>query len=475
MNLGNRSNSNIGVLVPILLAGIGIVVGGLIIGQFTSVVFPTQASAESEQVDSLFQVLLIIGGAIFLLVQGLLLYSVIRFRVKPDDTEDGPTIHGNTLLELVWTAIPAVIVLVLVIYSYQVWIDVREAKDGETTIHVTAQRFAWSFSYDDSRLDPLRDTVTNDETGEEEPGPPVRVNSNILHTYVGENVRLEMNTRDVIHSFWIPEMRIKQDVIPGRTTEIRFTPIAVENAAFPQVYRVVCTELCGPGHGGMFSFVYVHEDEEAMHEAFLDPAVDLVLNPPPDPALRGAQVVQGYACTGCHTLQDSDAGINWTAQLAPNLNGVGDRAATRVPGQTAEEYLYNSLYYPSSSLVTGFGALMPQFQPGDPNVGSYMPTDHVYAIVAYLCSRVETGENACDLDNLLTLINSDNPDNPVILDADAPDAEATAEPTGPEIGGADATGEAEATADPEATALPEATAEATPAAEETESADAGND
>lgn len=386
MNFSKDSNSSSGLLIPILIVvALGLVVGGFLISQFTDSAFPVKASAEAEQVDQLFKVLLGIGGAIFLLVEGLLLYSVIRYRTPAHDMSDGPTIHGNVTLEMVWTAIPAVIVLFLVIYSYQVWTDIRAPKDNELVVEVTGARFAWTFSYTDDRVDQ-------------------KINSNVLHTYAGRPMRMVMHTNDVIHSFWIPAMRIKQDLLPGRTTEISFTPTE------PGEYRVVCAELCGGGHGNMFATIVVHPDEET-YMTFIDQQVDQILNPPEDPALRGAQLLAAgaYPCSGCHTLQAPEAGIDWNGTTGPNLNGVGDRAPSRVSGQTAEEYLYTSIYDTDAYLVAGFGNLMNQFQKRDPAALNYFPSEDAQAVVAFLCTLTSDGQSVCDLENLAAYAESFNP------------------------------------------------------------------
>jgi cytochrome c oxidase subunit II len=383
------SGSRSPLLVPALIgAALALVIGGVLIAQFDDVFLADQASAEAEQVDQLFQVMLGIGGAIFLLVQGLLLFSVFAFRKRQGDEGDGVTIHGNVTLELIWTAIPAVIVLVLVIYSYQVWTDIREPKDDEMVVEVVGRRFAWTFSYEDNRV--------------ESP-----INSNTLHTYVGQPTKMVMHTEDVIHSFWVPEMRIKQDLLPGRTTEVRFTPIAVDGKAsedYPLQYRVVCTELCGSGHGEMYATILIHETEEDYRTAFLDPAVETVLNPPEDPVVRGGQLLASgaYPCSGCHVLEEAGDGftIEWAGLTGPALEGAGDRAPTRVSGQTAEEYLYISLYDTDAYLVPGFSNLMVQFQADDPDGANYMPHEDARAIIAFLCTLTDTGESTCDLDNL---------------------------------------------------------------------------
>ena len=402
MNSGKSQPTNNMTVFWIIGAFIALIIGGVIIAQATPLLFPPQGSAESRQVDELFKFMLAIGGAIFLLVQGAIVYSVIRFRAKPGDRSDGANIHGNATLELVWTAIPAVIVLVLTVYSYQVWVSTREAKPNEQIVNGRGARFVWSFSYDvpasavpdDVEVDKLppnvQDAITNNST--------FPINSRELHTFVGQPIKMVLNTEDTIHAFWIPAMRMKQDVITGRTTEIRFTP--VEAGTFP----IVCAELCGGGHGEMRSQIIVHPDE-ADYLAWFNQQVDAIVHPPDDPVLRGQQVLSSgqYPCSGCHTL----TALGWQGITGPNLDGVGDRAATvrsAATGETPEEYIHRSLYHPTEFLVPGFGPLMPQFQPDDPGAPNFMPVDDNKAIVAYLCTQTATGESACDLNNLDALI-----------------------------------------------------------------------
>jgi len=401
MNSGKSQPTSNTTVLWIIGAFLALIIGGVIIAQATPLLFPPQGSAESRQIDDLFKFMLAIGGAIFLLVQGALVYSVIRFRAKPGDTSDGANIHGNATLELVWTAIPAVIVLVLTVYSYQVWVSTREAKSNEQTVYGRGARFVWSFSYDvpasavpsDVELDKLpqniQDAITNNSS--------FPITSRELHTFVGQPIKMVLDTADTLHAFWIPAMRIKQDLIAGRTTEIRFTPI--QAGEFP----VVCAELCGGGHGDMRAKIIVHADETEYLTWFND-QVNAVVYPPDDPVLRGQQVLASgqYPCAGCHTLTS----MSWTGITGPNLNGVGDRAATvrsAATGETPEEYIHRSLYHPTEYLVPGFGPLMPQFQP-EAGLPNFMPVDDNKAIVAYLCTQTSTGESACDLSNLDAII-----------------------------------------------------------------------
>ena len=165
----------------------------------------------------------------------------------------------------------------------------------------------------------------------------------------------------------------------------------------------MCAELCGSGHGEMHTTVIVHEDEAA-YAAWFNDQVNTLLNPPEDPALRGEQILTNgpYPCKGCHTLE----ALGWTGTTGPNLTGVGDRAANRVPGLTAEEYLSQSIYDSHAYLVPGFGPLMPQFQHDDANGPNYMSLEDHEAIVAYLCTQTATGDRACDLNNLAQIIQS---------------------------------------------------------------------
>jgi cytochrome c oxidase subunit 2 len=390
----NTSSRSSNAILWIVIAGLVIIAGGFLIATLTPTVVPAEASAQAVQVDQLFRFMLTIGGAIFLLVQGVLAFSVIRFRARRGDTSDGPPIHGNTTLEFIWTAIPAVIVLVLTIYSYQVWTSTRAPQPNEQVTGVVGARFAWTFTYDVTEAD-LPAGVTKDQLPEAvqsqfDQNGGIQLVSNQLHTFVNQPVVLYMDTQDVIHSFWVPSLRIKQDLLPGRTTEIRFTPIEAG------VYRVVCAELCGSGHGNMAgeivdgnligAWVVVHPDEASYRREFLEPEASTVLFPPEDPVQLGRQILGSgkYPCATCHTLSD----LGWAGNIGPNLDGVGARtqrlAATGEPSM--ESYIHDSIRNPAGYLVPGFGNLMTQFNP-EPDQPNYMPEEDLTAIVAYLLTQ----------------------------------------------------------------------------------------
>lgn len=395
MNLGGTNSNNRSVsLIWIVVAGLAIILGGYVLSTFTPQVLPTEGSVQAQQVDGLFRFMLFVGGAIFFLVNGLLLVSAIRFRAKKgDEISDGPPIHGNSTLEFVWTVIPAIIVTILTIYSYQVWVTIRAPQPNEQTVNVVAQRFAWTFNYDISAktlpegvtLDQLPDKIQAQLAGDK----TMSFSSPQLHTWVGQTVHALINSEDVDHSFWIPGMRIKQDALPGRQTDIRFTPVEAG------VYRILCAELCGPGHGDMAgtvssdgtlqgSWLIVHPDEKTYMSQFYDVQAKTVLFPPADPAVLGRQILESgkYPCHTCHTESD----LGWTGKIGPNLDGIGTRAATRVQGMTAAEYIHDHVRNGNHQLVPGYGKLMPQFNT-DPNQPNYMPESDLQAIIAYLLTQ----------------------------------------------------------------------------------------
>ena len=365
---------------------------------FVPVVLPDQASAESKSVDELFYILMIIGGVVFFLIQGMLLISVIAFRARPGDEGDGPALHGNPLLEIVWTVIPALVIVYLAVVSYNIWTQNSEPKasvnmvDGNSIkINVTGARYAWTHTYVTERFDPN--------------GVQIVINSGAdLHTYLGQNVDLTLQTQDVIHSYWAPAMRVKQDLLPGdpaqggRPTQLRFTPVRVEGKTYPAEYPIVCAELCGDGHGRMRGAIIVYEDESQFLDQFYEPAIHAILNPPADPILRGEVEIQNYICNSCHILDS----LGWTATTGPSLNGIAERAGERVPGQSAEEYIAISIWNSGAFRVPGYDQQMAAFGPDVMETANIMSPEQLYSIVAYLCTQGEQSD--CDMENASTAI-----------------------------------------------------------------------
>jgi cytochrome c oxidase subunit II len=224
----SRRSLSLTFLAALIAVAIGIVLS------YTIHWFPVAASVQARNTDTLYHVLVIASIPIFVLVVTVILYSVWQFRMKPgEELEDGPPIHGNTRLEVFWTALPAVLLLGLVGYSFAV-LHENEAKPArEIRIGVTGQQFTWTYQYPPS--------VTG--------GAPL--NSYQLYIPKGESVKFELHSKDVIHAFWVPAFRVQEDVVPGITTNWRVTATRLGS------YPVVCNLLCGLGHSLMRSTVHV--------------------------------------------------------------------------------------------------------------------------------------------------------------------------------------------------------------------------
>lgn len=383
------------------IAALLIIAGGFFISTLTPSLLPTQASAEAGPIDGLFRFLMFLGGIVFLLVQALLVITIIRFRRRPGETGDGAAFSGNTTLEVIWTVIPAIVIVVLAAYSYTVWVDITEPKPNELVVQTVGQRFAWTFTYEDP-LNRIPDDL------------PQTFSDSVLHTYVGRPVVLHMQTRDVNHAFWVPSMRIKQDLLAGRVTDIRFTPTQAGR------YRVVCAELCGGGHGTMYSYIQVYATEQEWMERFIDIRVDQILNPSDDPVVVGELILRNgssssgggpFSCAGCHTNSD----LGWAGLTGPTLNGIADTAVRRAQASglgSPEAYIANSIRHPNRYQVPGYQLLMPQHGPTREAQGAvegagyvYMPDEDLIGIVSYLCTQTAAPESPCgDIDAIIAAV-----------------------------------------------------------------------
>lgn len=191
---------------------------------------PEESSTAANPVDTLYEVLAVVSCYIFAFVVSIMLVSVIHFRRRHNDLSDGEPIHGNTSLEAVWTAIPALLMVGTAIYAGLVLADIEQTKANTQEVNITGQQFAWTFQYQ----------AENFKAGE-------------LHLVKGTPYHFKLRAKDVIHSFWVPQFRLKKDAVPGMTTDIRVTPTRFGR------YTLVCTELCGLGHSTMRAPIVVED------------------------------------------------------------------------------------------------------------------------------------------------------------------------------------------------------------------------
>src|SRR6476469_7323116 len=260
--------------------------------------FPPQASEEAKNIDTLWDVLLIVSVPIFVLVETIVLYSVWKFRMRPgEELKDGPPIHGNTRLEVVWTAIPAIILVALCSYAYVVLHDIETADASEMHVRVVGEQFTWTFYY---------------------PGGGKEIASPQLYLPEGKQVKFDIQSKDVLHDFWVPAFRQKIDAVPGITTHFRVKPI--KTGTFP----VVCAELCGLGHSVMRQTAVV-VSPAAFDKWLAAQRAKAAGGGAAGGAPAGGAAPDGTtiftstaspACSSCHTLADAGA----TGTIGPNLN-----------------------------------------------------------------------------------------------------------------------------------------------------------
>jgi cytochrome c oxidase subunit II len=226
-----------GVPIPRLIAAV------LVLTVITSVIMlipdwnGEAGSTAAGKIDTLLDVMIVLSSFVFSIVMVMLGYSVWRWRAKPGDESDGAPIHGNTQLEIAWTVIPTVIVLTGAIYSWIVLADIEAHDPDRMVVDVYSQQYEWHFNY-----------------------PDQGTTSRELHVPVDRQVEFRMHALDVIHSFWVPEWRIKKDNVPGITTRAYITPDKTGN------FTLVCTELCGFGHATMRAPVVVEDSQAAFDQ-----------------------------------------------------------------------------------------------------------------------------------------------------------------------------------------------------------------
>jgi cytochrome c oxidase subunit II len=337
------------VIVGVIATAIGIAIG------LTIHWFPPADSTQADQIDTLWDVLVIATVPVFVLVSVIVCFAVIEFRMRPgEENLDGPPIHGNTRLEVIWTAIPAILIVGLVTYAYVVMRDIEQAPaaGNERVVTVTGQQFTWTFAYN--------------EGGK-------KFSTAQLYLPAGQSVKFDVKSKDVIHDFWVPDFRMKIDAVPGITTHYRVTP---KNGAIGD-HPIVCAELCGLGHA------FMRQTAHVLSKADFDKWLQKMTSKPAAGGGGGggggaavdakALFTSGDADTGatacatCHTLADAGA----KGQVGPVLDKV-------LKGKDAA-FIKESILEPDKEIAPGF-------QPGvmPSNFGDTLSAEQVDALVKYL-------------------------------------------------------------------------------------------
>ena len=331
------------------LLGIGVVAGGIAAAVALALPWlPKPASNEADRIDPLFWFVIVICIVVFAAVAAVMIYSITHFRAAADDDSDGPPVHGHTGLEIVWKIIPTVLVTAIGIYSAIVLGRNDALGANVLRVNVTAQQFAWSFSYPDAK----------------------GLTSGTLRLPKDRSVELVFHAKDVIHSFWVPEFSQKQDTVPGIVTRLHVTPNRI--GTFP----VICTELCGLGHSVMRTQAIVMSP--AKFDKWLHGQAKAVSSP--DSGVAGAAVFKNNQCGGCHTLNAAGA----AGKVGPDLDALP--AEARRAGKPVDQFAHESIVNPSAYVEKGYpDNVMPH------TYGSALSKQELDALVQYLVSSSKKG------------------------------------------------------------------------------------
>jgi len=305
------------VLVAAVLTYMGLNAAGLL---------PVEASAQAVPIDWLWDLQIKAMSFLFALIVVPMVYSLIVFRRRKGETGEGEHFEGNTRLEIAWTIVPLIAVVAMASIGAGNLAEVRRADPDAMVVKVTGIQWSWKFEYDNG--------VVSDE----------------LHIPVNKQVLLQMTSNDVIHSFWVPEFRVKQDLVPGRITELRITPTLVGD------YKVRCAELCGTSHAYMEKPVIV--SEQADYDAWMGGQVAIAAEAAQTPEGRGKALVAANGCVACHSIDGSKL-------IGPTWLGLANSQVPLSDGTTVtadDDFLYESIHDPQAKIVAGYeGQQMPQY------------------------------------------------------------------------------------------------------------------
>jgi cytochrome c oxidase subunit 2 len=307
---------------------------------------PPAYTREAGRIDFTFWFATVICLVVFAFVAAVLVYSFIHFRVKEDDfSEDGPPTHGNTRLEVLWTTVPFFLVTAIAIVSAIVLHKNGQPGRDPLRITVIGQQFAWTFQYPNRQIYPT------------------------LHLPVNRSVLLTLTSRDVIHSFWVPEFAQKQDAVPGMETHLVITPD--KTGSFP----VICVELCGLGHALMRSEAIVMSTSayDAWYKGTSAPTTGTA---------TAADAIKQFTTSGCIACHTFSAIPGAVGKVGPSLDHLSASAAANHLSLTA---------FIEQAITNPYKYIPPGYKPGvmPPNFGTTIPKPVLTALVAYIAAHTK--------------------------------------------------------------------------------------
>ncbi len=295
----------------------------------------------AEEVDASFLFIFYVALFFFVVTQGALIWFAIRYRRRKQEETATPYITGNSLLEVVWVVIPSLLIFAIFIYGYLVFRDIRTPPAGAAEINVTARQFLYTFTYPDGRQA-----------------------INEVRVPVGKPVKFIMTSTDVLHGFYLPEFRVKQDIVPGRYTFLWVEPVKAGT------YDIYCTQYCGTGHSTMRATMVVMEGHE--YQEWL--AGKAEEKEKAEPLWEhGKELAEKSGCLACHTVDGSP-------KVGPTWKGLFGRTVTFTDGTTAvadEQYIRDYILTPNVKVIKGFPPAMPSFK-------GQLSDDDITAIIAYI-------------------------------------------------------------------------------------------
>jgi cytochrome c oxidase subunit 2 len=308
--------------------------------------FPESASSLAGDVDALYLVWVAISVFFTLLIAGLILYLMARYRRRdPDDV--GADEQAPVWLEIAWSAIPLAITLVMFAWGTLVFYDIYRPPQDAVEYTAIGRQWMWKLQHPEGQRE-----------------------INTLHVPVGQSVRLKLASEDVIHSFYIPAFRVKQDVVPGRYTSLWFRPTKVG------VYHLFCAEYCGAEHSKMVGSVIVMEPQD--YENWLSGGTG-----GKSMVSSGGELFQSLACVTCHV------GAPGRTQRGPSLEGVYGHQVALADGRAIvadDNYIRESILTPTAKVVAGYDPVMPTFQ-------GQVSEEQLSQLVAYVRSLGGTGSS----------------------------------------------------------------------------------
>jgi cytochrome c oxidase subunit II len=312
-----------------VIVGILVVVTTILVylGLNSANLMPTAASAQATPIDWMWNLEVIFMSFFFALIVVPMTYSLIVFRRRKGDTTDAEHMEGNTKLEIAWTIVPLFIVTAFAYIGAANLAETRRVDPDAMIVEVTGLQWSWNFKY-----------------------PAYGVVSDELHVPEGKQVLLQMTSLDVIHSFWVPEFRVKEDVVPGRITELRITPTLIGD------YKVRCAELCGTSHAYMEKPVVI--SSQADFDVWMAEQVELAEEAAATPEGRGQALVAANGCAACHSTTGAQG-------IGPTWRGLFGSEEPLTDGTTViadEAYIAESIHDPQAKIVAGFETqLMPTY------------------------------------------------------------------------------------------------------------------